>query len=88
MGYEGGNVPKEMADCAMADILSIIIRRAAFVFVVSKDLNLCFLFFRRLLVQKNFWRREFLERETNKERSQRDFELTFINPHNNNINYS
>ena len=52
MGYEGGNVPKEMADCAMADILStIIIRRAAFVFVVSKDLNLCFLFFRRLLVK-------------------------------------
>ena len=36
MGYEGGNVPKEMADCAMADILSTIIRRAAFVFVVSK----------------------------------------------------
>lgn len=37
MGYEGGNVPKEMADCAMADILSTIIRRAAFVFVVSKE---------------------------------------------------
>ena len=32
MGYEGGNVPKEMADCAMADILSTIIRRAAFGF--------------------------------------------------------
>lgn len=29
--------------------------------------------------------RIFPERETNKERSQRDFELTFINPHNNNI---
>ena len=26
-----------MADCAMADILSTIIRRAAFVFVVSKE---------------------------------------------------
>jgi hypothetical protein len=37
VGYEGGNVPKEMADCAMADILSTIIRRAAFVFVVSKE---------------------------------------------------
>ena len=62
MGYEGGNVPKEMADCAMADILStIIIRRAAFVFVVSKEL----VFFGR----ENFSR----ERET-KERSQRDFE--------------
>ena len=74
MGYEGGNVPKEMADCAMADILSTIIRRAAFVFVVSKDLNLCFLFFRRLLVKKSFGRENFSERET-KERSQtRDFE--------------
>ena len=36
MGYEGGNVPKEMADCAMADILSTF-RRAAFVFVGSKE---------------------------------------------------
>lgn len=63
-----------MADCAMADILStIIIRRAAFVFVVSKDLNLCFLFFRRLLVKKSLDERIFPERET-KERSQRDFE--------------
>ena len=61
MGYEGGNVPKEMADCAMADISSTIIRRAAFVFVVSKEL----VFFGR----ENFSR----ERET-KERSQRDFE--------------
>ena len=66
MGYEGGNVPKEMADCAMADILStIIIRRAAFVFVVSKDLNLCFLFFRRLLVKldERIFPREENERE-------------------------
>ena len=31
VGYEGGNVPKEMADCAMADILSTF-RRAAFGF--------------------------------------------------------
>lgn len=88
MGYEGGNVPKEMADCAMADILSTIIRRAAFVFVVSNERtrkNLCFLFFWRLLVKKSFGRENFSERETNKERSQRDFELTFINPHNNNI---
>lgn len=76
MGYEGGNVPKEMADCAMADILSTIIRRAAFVFVVSKELERtcvsCF-FFWRLLVKKSFGRENFSERET-KERSQRDFE--------------
>ena len=74
MGYEGGNVPKEMADCAMADILStIIIRRAAFVFVVSKDLNLCFLFFRRLLVKKSFGRENFSERRERK-REVNDYE--------------
>ena len=72
MGYEGGNVPKEMADCAMADILStIIIRRAAFVFVVSKDLNLCFLFFRRLLVKKSFGRENFSREENEREKSTR-----------------
>lgn len=77
MGYEGGNVPKEMADCAMADILSTIIRRAAFVFVVSKELERtcvsCF-FFWRLLVKKSFGRENFSERRERKERSQRDFE--------------
>ena len=64
MGYEGGNVPKEMADCAMADILSTIIRRAAFVFVVSKEAT----FGPKVLDE-----RIFREKRT-KERSQRDFE--------------
>ena len=87
MGYEGGNVPKEMADCAMADILSTIIRRAAFVFVVSKELERTCVscFFGDFWSKKIFGGENFSERETNKERSQRDFELTFINPHNNNI---
>lgn len=68
MGYEGGNVPKEMADCAMADILSTF-RRAAFVFVVSKETNLCFLFFWRLLDERKFYTRE--RRKTEREKSKR-----------------
>lgn len=71
MGYEGGNVPKEMADCAMADILSTIIGELLLFLWCRK--NLC------------FWTREFFRERETKERSQRDFELTFINPHNNNI---
>jgi len=75
VGYEGGNVPKEMADCAMADILSTIIRRAAFVFVVSKEKKnelflslffLCFVFFGELLDERIFYTRE--RRESKRER--------------------
>ena len=68
-----------MADCAMADILSTIIRRAAFVFVVSKEKKnelflslffLCFVFFGELLDERIFYTRE-SQRE---KESKRDFE--------------
>lgn len=64
-----------MADCAMADILSTIIRRAAFVFVVSKEKKnelflslffLCFVFFGELLDERIFYTRE--RRESKRER--------------------
>ena len=56
-----------MADCAMADILSTIIRRAAFVFVVSKEKKnelflslffVCFVFFGDFGTREFFLRRE------------------------------
>ena len=72
MGYEGGNVPKEMADCAMADILSTIIRRAAFVFVVSKELERtcvsCFFgdfWSKKIFGGENFSRERLRKREVN-----------------------
>jgi hypothetical protein len=69
VGYEGGNVPKEMADCAMADILStIIIRRAAFVFVVSKELVFP-VFFLATFGKKKFWTREFFRERDEREKS-------------------
>jgi|TARA_B110000483_G_scaffold241539_1_gene324832 hypothetical protein len=88
VGYEGGNVPKEMADCAMADILSTIIRRAAFVFVVSKEKKnelflslffLCFVFFGELLDERIFYTRE----RVKERKSQRETLRTFENTHNN-----
>ena len=73
-----------MADCAMADILSTIIRRAAFVFVVSRELFLLsffFVFWRLLERIFHFSERERVkERRSNKETLK---ELTFSNPHNN-----
>ena len=70
MGYEGGNVPKEMADCAMADILSTIIRRAAFVFVVSKELErTCVSCFLATFGKKKFWTREFFRERDEREKS-------------------
>ena len=75
MGYEGGNVPKEMADCAMADILStIIIRRAAFVFVVSNERTCVSCFFGDFWSKKIFGGENFSRERETKERSQRDFE--------------
>ena len=56
MGYEGGNVPKEMADCAMADILSTIIGELLLFLWCRK--NLCF-------GRENFSERERRKREVN-----------------------
>ena len=57
MGYEGGNVPKEMADCAMADILSTIIGELLLFLWCRK--NLCF------LDERIFPERERRKREVN-----------------------
>ena len=77
MGYEGGNVPKEMADCAMADILSTIIGELLlFLWCRTKELERTCVscFFGDFWYKKSFGRENFSERET-KERSQtRDFE--------------
>ena len=64
-----------MADCAMADILSIIIRRAAFVFVVSKEAT----FGPKVLDERIFFR----ERDE-REKSTRLYSHSST-PHNNNI---
>ena len=89
MGYEGGNVPKEMADCAMADILSTF-RRAAFGFcgVERKEKRTFVSLFRVFSV---FFCLDFLDenfslvpRETLK--SQKETENSHSStPHNNNI---
>ena len=89
MGYEGGNVPKEMADCAMADILSTILGELLLVFVVSKEKEKrtfvsvfsCGDFFLR-----SFGREFFPCPERDFEESKRDFENSHSStPHNNNI---
>lgn len=86
MGYEGGNVPKEMADCAMADILSTF-RRAAFkVFVVWKEKKTLFRVFSVFFA--TFWTREFFPCPTLREtlKSQKETENSHSStPHNNNI---
>jgi len=71
VGYEGGNVPKEMADCAMADILSTIIGELLlFLWCRTKELErTCFSCFLATFGKKKFWTREFFRERDEREKS-------------------